>query len=280
LISVGPLKLLALSDSRELMVNLTLRELRGKYKRSVLGWTWSLLNPLATMLIFTFVFVVIFKVETPRGEPSGLRNFPLFLLSGLVLWNFVSNSVNGSMTTLIANATLVKKVYFRREVLVAAVIASWLVSMVIEMVVLAVVLMVMGNFVLPWLIPAAVVVVLTAIFVAGLGLVLSVSNVYFRDIQHLVGGVVMQLWFYATPVIYPLSLVPERREVWGVDVPIKALYNLNPMVRYVEAIRDCLYHLRLPSPTTTLYMVVVSTATLALGILVFARLEPKLAEEL
>src|ERR1700758_2564870 len=118
-----------LASSRELMTNLTLRELRGKYKRSVLGWSWSLLNPLATMAIFTVVFAYFLKVKVPPGNPSGLSVFALFLLCGLLPFNFLANGMSGSMSALIGNANLIKKVYFPREILVAANVASWAVSL-------------------------------------------------------------------------------------------------------------------------------------------------------
>src|SRR3954451_15687852 len=114
-----------LRGSGDLLVNLTQRELRSKYKRSVLGWGWSLLNPLASMVIFTVVFAVLLKQKPDVGNPSGLKLFPLFLLCGLLPWNFLANSMNGGMSTLVGNANLVKKVYFPREVLVAANVASW-----------------------------------------------------------------------------------------------------------------------------------------------------------
>jgi len=144
-------KLSELSGSRDLMVNLTLRELRGKYKRSVLGWAWSLLNPLATMAIFTAVFSVILKISPPTGDPSGLKNFALWLLCGLLPFNYLSNCMMGGMGTLVVNANLIKKTYFPREILVFANVASWLVAFLIELLVLSVALLIVGNFVLPWL---------------------------------------------------------------------------------------------------------------------------------
>ena len=189
-----------LAESRELFVNLTLRELRGKYKRSVLGWTWSLLNPLATMVIFTVVFRFFLKVQIQPGDPSGLHVFAIFLLCGLLPWTFLSNGMSGSMGTLIGNSNLIKKVYCPREILVASNVASWVVSFFLELGVLAVVLVVAGNFVLPWLVPAIGLVIVQTMFVVGLGLLLSVLNVYFRDIQHLI-GILLQIWCYATPIV-------------------------------------------------------------------------------
>ncbi|MDQ3897108.1 MAG: ABC transporter permease [Actinomycetota bacterium] len=265
-----------LAESRELFVNLTLRELRGKYKRSLLGWTWSLLNPLATMVIFTVVFRFFLKVEPPRGDPSGLHAFALFLLCGLLPWNFLSNGMSGSMGALIGNSNLIKKVFFPREVLVASNIASWVVSFLLEMAVLAVVLLIAGQFVLPWLVPALGLVMIQTMFVVGLGLLLSVLNVYFRDVQHFI-GILLQIWFYATPIVYPMTVV---RNALDQRPELFTLYKLNPMVRFVEAYRDCLYDLRFPALLDTVYLLGVSAATLALGVFVFSRLEPKLAEEL
>jgi ABC-2 type transport system permease protein len=265
-----------LADSRELFVNLTLRELRGKYKRSVLGWTWSLLNPLATMVIFTVVFRFFLKVQIEPGDPSGLHVFAIFLLCGLLPWNFLASGMSGSMGALISNSNLIKKVFFPREILVASNIASWVVSFLLELGVLAVVLVVAGNFVLPWLVPALGLVIVQTMFVVGLGLLLSVLNVYFRDVQHLI-GILLQIWFYATPIVYPITVVRDALK----DHPaFFALYKLNPMVRFVEAYRDCLYDLRFPALLDSLYLFGVSAATLALGVFVFSKLEPKLAEEL
>jgi len=266
-----------LAASRELVVNLTLRELRGRYKRSVLGWAWSLLNPLATMAIFSIVFIYFLKVTFPPGQPSGFDSFPFALLIGLLPWNFVSNGMNGSMDALIANSNLVKKVYFPREVLIFANVASSVVTLLIELSVLSVALVIAGNFVVPWLLPVALLVVIQTAFVIGIGLTLAVLNVYFRDVQHLV-SILLQLWFYATPIVYPESAVPPHATIGGIGV--LTLYRLNPMVRFVEAYRACLYDLRLPSAADFAYLVVAAIVAVAVGAVVFARLEPKLAEEL
>ena len=267
-----------LSRSRELMVNLTLRELRSKYKRSVLGWAWSLVNPLATMAIFTVVFKLFLKVKEPTGDPSGLKVFPLFLLCGLLPWNFLANSMTGAMGTLVYNGNLVKKVYFPRETLVASNVASWLVSFVIELGVLVVALVIVGNLGWPML-GLAVLVGVQAAFVVGVSLVLGILNVYFRDVQHFV-GILLQLWFYASPIVYPASLVPVHRQVLGHRIPMRALYNLNPMTRFINAYRNCLYDVRMPNLGDVAYLVVVAALALGVGMLVFSHLEPRLAEEL
>jgi len=264
-----------LVSSRELMINLTLRELRGKYKRSVLGWTWSLLNPLASMVIFTIVFSFFLKVKPPVGDPSGLHNFAFFLLCGLLPWNFMSNGMNGGMIALIGNANLIKKVYFPREVLISAVVAAFDVSFLIEMGVLAAALLIAGNFVVPWFPVALFLVVVLTVFVLGIALTVSVLNVYFRDVQHFV-NILLMLWFYATPIVYPITYVPKE---WK-GIPLRHIYSFNPMVRFAETFRDAIYDMRVPSWNDTLYLVVVSALTLAVGMWVFSKLEGRLAEEL
>ncbi|HEX2273519.1 MAG TPA: ABC transporter permease [Acidimicrobiales bacterium] len=269
----------AVTGSRELFMNLTLRELRGKYKRSILGWSWSLLNPLATVVIFSVVFRFFFKLTFPEGDPSGLKSFALALVIGLLPWNFLSNGITGSMAALIGNSNLIKKVYFPRQVLVVSNVASWVVSLLIELTVLSVILVIAGNFVVPWLVPVLLLMLIQSLFVTGLGLGLSVLNVYFRDVEHLV-GVLLQFWFYATPVVYPIDVVPTEATVLGWDLPVRTLYGLNPMVRFVEAYRDCLYHLRFPPLVDIAYLVGTAAVALVVGGLLFRRLEPKLAEEL
>lgn len=265
-----------LTSHRELFVNLTLRELRGKYKRSVLGWTWSLINPLVTMGLYSVIFGVVLNVTPEVGDPSGLKNFAFFLLCGLLPFNFLANSLSSGMASLIGNAGLVKKVYFPRDVLVAANTASWLVAFLTELSVLAVALLFVGNVVLPWLPVILVVVALQTCFVFGLALVLAVLTVYFRDLEHLV-GLALQVWFYSAPIIVPLSLVKDQIGDVGW---MWTLYNLNPLTRFVEAYRDLFYSLRLPPAADLAYLVVAAGLSLVVGYAVFRRFEGRLAEEL
>jgi ABC-2 type transport system permease protein len=264
---------------RDLLLNLTLRELRGKYKRSVLGWAWSLLNPLASMLIYTMVFAVILRIEVNPGDPSGLDVFALFLLCGLLPWNFVANSVSGGTEALVSNANLIRKVYFPREILVAATVGSFFITLLIELGVLCAALLLAGNMILPWLLLAMLLLIPLAAFAMGIGLALSVANVYFRDMRHLV-GIALQVWFYLTPIVYPITLVPEHSHLAGMSVPTRALIDLNPMTRFTDAFRALLYDLHLPSAGTVAYLLVWSFGTLAAGWWVFKRYEGRLAEEL
>jgi ABC-2 type transport system permease protein len=268
-----------LLEARELFRNLTLRELRSKYKRSALGWAWSLLNPLATMAIFSFVFLVVFKAKPYRGDPSGLKNFPLYLLCGLLSWNYLSTGLTGGMGAPIQNAALIKKVYFPREILTASVVASWVVQFGIELSVLAAALVIVGNNVFPYLPGVLFVIAIQSIFVYGLALGFGAINVYFRDVQHFL-GIALQFWFYSTPIVYNLSQVPKTAHILGREVAVRTLYELNPMVRFVGAYRNLVYDLRYPPIGDLLYLVGVSVLVLLIGRGIFLKFEGRFAEEL
>jgi len=264
---------------RELLSNLMLRELRGKYKGTALGWFWSLLNPLASTLIFTIVFGAILRVTPPVGA-EGVQNYTLFLLCALLPWNYFSGVVNGGMGALIANGNLIKKTAFPRELLVLAGSGALFVTFLIEMGVLAVALLLFGLNPLIWLVPTLLLMVLLAAFGTGLGLMLSVANVYFRDSAHFV-AIALQVLFFATPVIFPITLVSDVDPgslvaQWHID----DLYMLNPLVHFVEAFRDLLYQHQLPSLATIAVVVLSSAASLVLGWAVFGRFSKRLAEEL
>lgn len=269
-------KLTEITSRRELFVNLTLRELRSKYKRSVLGWTWSLLNPLTSLLIYGFVFGLLFGAKAEVGDPSGVDSYAMFLMCGLLPYTFLANGLNGGMTSLTGNGNLVKKVYFPREILVASITASWVVSFLIELSVLAFALVFFGNVVVLWVPMVLLLVVIEVVFVLGLALMLAAAAVYFRDLQHLL-GIVLQVWFYSAPIVYPITLVHEELGETGWKI---TLYNLNPLVRFVEAFRDVLYDMRFPPLDHLAYLIAVSFGALLAGVAVFSRLEGKIAEEL
>lgn len=263
----------------ELLANLTLRELRGKFKRSTLGWLWSIINPLANILVYSVVFGVFLDVVPPVGVPSGLEVYALFLICGLLPWTFLANGLSGSASAIVSNEGLVKKVYFPRWVLPASAVLAWLASFGIEMLVFGAVLLVVGNMILPWLPLVIVLMLFQTTFVLGLGMVLAAVNVYFRDVQHFL-AIFLNIWFYATPILYPPDLPPESTELLGIDVPVRALLALNPMAVFVDAYRNLLYDLHAPDLYQWGAIAIGSLATLAFGLWVFHRLEPRLAEEL
>jgi len=269
--------------SRELLVNLTLREVKGKYKRTVFGQLWSLANPLAAMLIYTFVFSFIFRIEPDPGDPSGLNVFAVWLLCGLLPWMFFSNVANGGSRALVANAALIQKVHFSRVVLPLSTVGATGFNWLFEMAVLLVALSIVGAFVLPWIPLMILAMLLLAIFAAGVALLLSIMNVYFRDTEHLL-SIVLQIWLYLTPIIYPISLIKVQSDrvggLFGTPITILDIYNLNPMVQFVQVFREVLYDGRFPNGTALLACTIWAFASLAVGLWVFRINEKKLAETL
>lgn len=269
-------------NSRALLVNLTLREVRGKYKRTFLGQGWSLLNPIATLLIYSLVFGFVLRVPVPVGHPSGVQIFPLYLACALLPWTFFQNAVTSGMGSLLANANLLRKVYFWRPTLVFSTVFSWDVTFAIEMLVLVVALLVVGAMPLPWIPLLIVAIVLLTAFGLGIALLLSVANVYFRDTQHFV-SIGMQLWFYATPIVYPFSLIQQqaaRMRAHGNGFPLETLYRLNPMERFVSVFRALLYDNAFPHWGDLLYCLGASIVSVLVGIAVFQRSQHRLVEEL
>jgi ABC-2 type transport system permease protein len=264
------------AEARELTLNLVLRELRGRYKRSALGWTWSLLNPLSTVLVFSVVFAFFLNINPPTGHPSGLHNFAMFLLCGLLPFNYLSNGMNGALDSLLSNSNLIRKVYFPREVLVISTIGALLVTMLVELSVLCIILLLLGNMVLPWIPMLLVLVAIQTVFVLGIGLMLSVLNVYFRDVKHFI-GISLQALFYSAPIVYPIKFVEDAAT--RTSFPLLRVYTLNPLVRFVDAYRAVLYDLRFPALSDVLYISLWAVAMLALGLFVFHRLDRRLAEE-
>jgi ABC-type polysaccharide/polyol phosphate export permease len=271
-------RLSELVASRELLVNLVLRELRSRYKKSVLGWTWSLVSPITSVIVYSIIFSVFLRIHPPVGNPSGLKSFVIFLLCALIPWNFFANSLSTANEALVGNAGLIKKVYFPRELLVAASVGSLLVSMLIEVSVLCVVLLAVGNMVLPWLPAVFVLILLEMLFLFGIGLVLSAVNVYFRDVRHFL-AIALQVLFYSAPIVYPIRLVPKTSHVIGLSIPTSSIYRLNPLVQFVQAYRSFLYDLRFPTLTSCLYLVGVTVGMVAVGFWIFGRLDRRIAEE-
>lgn len=260
-------------------MNLTLRELRGKFKRTALGWGWSILNPVLNLVVYATVFGAFLRLEPPLGDPSGLESYPFFLVCGLLPWTFLATSLTSASTSYSANESLVKKVYFPRSVLPAAAVLATLTTFLVEQGVLGAFLVGAGNMVLPKLPVVLVVIVLQATFALGLGLVVAALNARFRDVSHLL-TIGLNVWMYATPILYPISLVPERVSPLGIGIPAADVIRYNPMFHFVAAYRDLLYHLRFPTLGTWLVMVGAAAVAVLVGIAVHRRFEPILAEVL
>ncbi len=270
-------------SARELLVNLTMREVRGKYKRTVLGQLWSLANPLALMLIYTFVFAFVFKVQPDPGDPSGLNVFALWMLCGLLPWTFFVNVISQGAGSLVDNANLIQKVSFSRIVLPLATVGSMGYNWLFEMAVLIIALTIVGAFLIPWIPLLLVVMILLALFGGGLALMLSIANVHFRDTQYFI-SIALQMWMYLTPIIYPASLVENESArvggIAGTNITVADIYHLNPMEHFVNLFRALLYDNRMPNLSDWIWAVAMAAVSITMGLWVFRRHERGLAEAL
>lgn len=261
----------------ELLTNLTLRELRGKYKRSALGWTWSVLNPIVTIAVYALVFSRFLRTEPPIGDPSGRNAYVLFLVAALLPWTFLANSMTAATSAYTQNDSLVTKVWFPRVMLPVSVTLGWLITFVIEMLVALVIFAMVDPKVLVFALALPVLIAIEGVIVVSVSVMVAIANVYARDTEHIV-RLATNLWFWVTPVIWPPSLVPRDEIMFG--VPIGVIVRCNPMWYVAEAFRDLLYDLRLPSATTWAALLATAIVTAGLAVVVHRRYEPRLAEEL
>jgi ABC-2 type transport system permease protein len=257
---------------RGLISQLAQRELKARYKRSVLGWAWSLVNPATTLLTYAVVFGTFLKVEPPVAGNGELKNFALYLFAGLFMWNFWMAAVNGAMSALISAGPMLRKVYFPPE---CPVVANTLVALAqtgVEAAVLVVVMAAFGNVSWTFLF-VPVLLAFLILFSIGIGLVLSVANVYYRDVQYLV-SVGMNVLFYATPIVYTMQLVDNGPRI------VRTVVRLNPLTQFVGAMRDAVYDLEPPSLAKLATLFAVSAATAVIGWAIFRRVAVRVSEEL
>ena len=256
---------------RELVRNLVLRDLKARYKNSVLGFVWSLLNPLLMMLVFTVVFTVML--------PTNIERFPVFILCGILPWNWFSGSVGGAIHTIVGNATLIKKVYFPREALPLSLILSNAVNFLLALTVLFPLMLAFHTPLTPWLLFLPVLILVQAVFTLGVALILSTVNVFFRDTA-VIMEVVLQAWFFLTPVVYDMKVLPEHKLIAGYDIEVRRLaYILNPMGSLIANYRDILYWGLPPGLDFLLRTALTSLLVLLLGYLLFSHFAPQFGEE-
>ena len=236
-------------SQRSLVWNFAQRDLKSRFKGTALGWTWSLMVPLATLLTYTLVFSVIFRAAPPALGTGSPGFFPVWLFAGLIPWSFFLIAISVAMPTLLANGALLQKVYFPSYAPVLGAVIAILVQTTIELTILAVALALVGNVGPTWVLVPLWLGLLVA-FVAGCAVALSILNVYYRDLAHLT-NVVLGLLFFLTPIIYPATLVPDE---WH-GIPLRAIVTLNPISQFVEALRNLAYDLRPPSAALWVGMV-------------------------
>jgi lipopolysaccharide transport system permease protein len=258
----GSLGLVELWRSRELVAFLALRDVKVRYKQTLLGVSWALLQPLLTMVVFSVFFGSLARIPS-EGVP-----YPVFALAGLVPWGLFSQGLAAASGSVVANASLVQKVYFPRLIIPLAPLVACLLDFAIALLLLLAIALGYGIPLSPRLLLLAPLTLLAVLASLGVGLWLAALNVRFRDVRYVVPFLV-QIWLFATPIAYPTTLVPEA---W------RPLYALNPMVGVVDGFRWALFGVE-PGPGLTLFAstAVVVAACLS-GVAFFRRTESVFAD--
>jgi lipopolysaccharide transport system permease protein len=247
---------------RDLLFAWTVRTIRGRYQQSILGWLWAIVQPAASVTIFTIIFTRIVPVNT------GDIPYPVFSFVAVVIWTFFSASLTDMTASLIQNMTLVTKIYFPREAIPIAAMLARLMDFGVALALLVVLLLMfrIPIFLTGWLYLPGVLAVQLMLTI-GLGLICAALNIFYRDVQSLL-SLVIQLWFYASPIIYPVSEVPSS---------LQPFYYFNPMTGLLESYRDILIRGHLPGS----YLVpatIISCAIFLTGYWFFKRVEFKFAD--
>jgi ABC-type polysaccharide/polyol phosphate export permease len=251
---------------RALLYMLVMRDLKARYRGSILGIAWSYFQPLGMMLALTFAFSVI------SSGPPTIERYSIFVLSGLLVWNFFSASVTGSAGSVLANAGLVKKVYFPRLVLPISVVAANLVNFLFAMLMWLTIALIVGHPIHYTVLLLPMAIVLQFIFSTGMAFLLSTLNVFYRDTQFILDLALLAL-FFLTPIWYDIDSVPQREVgLW--------LRRLNPVASLVNIYQDLMYWGRLTDWDFILRTLATALAILIVGYLVFQRYSPRFGEEL
>lgn len=251
----------SLWGNRDLIWSLTQRDLQSRFKATALGWAWSLIVPICQILVYTVVFSVIFRAQPPPLGNGNTGLYAVFLFCGFVPWGLFSGSVTRGTGSVLAARPLLQKVYFPSYVATVGVVTGILVQTLIEFGLLMAVLLALMNVGVSWLMVIPLLLCLY-VFSVSLAYILSVANVFSRDVSASL-PVVMQLLFFLSGVIFPISLVPT--DFHGVN--LQALILLNPMAQFIVAFRESLYNLQVPQVGTLLYILAWTV-----GMAIFARL--------
>lgn len=238
---------------REMFVGLVSREVRARYKGSALGFLWSLLNPLLMMLIYTLIFSVYMRINMP--------NFSFFLFCGLLPWTWFSTSILNASASVVANGSLIKKVYFPMEILPAVSVTTNLVNYVFSMPILFLFMGISGLSFTWNLLFLPLLLLIQYFLTLGFSLILSTLNAFYRDVEQLLNPLLLA-WFYLTPVIYPLTTIPEK---------FKPLLYLNPMGPLIVSYQNIFYYGQPPALGMLLYCVGFGVVMFLLGYAIFYR---------
>jgi len=244
---------------RDLLAQLIARNIKTRYKRSVLGILWTMLNPLLMMLVLTFVFSGVFRVT--------LEHYAAYALAGLLLWNFFAQTTTGAMSELVWGGGFLNRIYIPRAIFAVSALGTGLVNLLLSLVPLLLIMIITGVPVRPTILILPFPIILTAMFALGVALFLSRVAVYFADVVEMY-QILLTAWMYATPIIYPKDIIPEH---------LRWLFNLNPMYHLTEIFRAPLYIGWFAGPKTMAAAAGASIFALVFGWWYFAKKADELA---
>jgi ABC-type polysaccharide/polyol phosphate export permease len=247
---------------REFIRNLVVRDLKVRYRNSILGFAWSLLNPLLMMIVFTVVFSVLLGQQNPL--------YPIFILVALLPWNFTASSVIGGVNSIVGNGHLVKRVYFPREILPSSLVLSNLVNFALALPMLFLLKFILGSSFSPYIFLLPFIMILQTVFLMGVAFIVSALNVYFRDTEVIV-DVFMLAWFFLSPIVYNMEDLSQTNS--------QILYWFNPMASLISSYRLILYNNAPPDALFFFRTLITCVATLIVGYLFFRRVAPNFGEE-
>jgi lipopolysaccharide transport system permease protein len=251
-----------LYKARDLLWSWTSRNIRARYQQSALGWLWAIFQPAAQVIIFSIIFSVFVPVDT------GDIPYPVFSYVAIVPWTLLSSSVTDMSQSLVANMNLITKIYFPREILPIAGMLARLLDFGVAVGLLVILMLIYRMPLYPaGLVFLPLILIIQILLILGLGLASAAANVFFRDVQSLL-ALGFQLWFYGSPIIYPITMVPEN---------LRFLYFLNPMAGILEAYRDVLLKSQLPGNYLTI-SAIVSVLIFFGGAWFFKRIEFRIAD--
>lgn len=249
----------------------------ARYKRSLLGWLWSLLNPASTVLIYSLVFGVFLRTEPPATTNGRAEIFAVYLFTGLVVWNLFSSVINGSMDWLTGVMDLRKKAYFPTETAILGGTIAAIVQTCFEVAILLIIMIALAN--LSWTFLLLPFILLgTASFALGIGCFVAILNARYRDVRYLT-GIVLSLQFFLVPIVYPIGLLDDPSvDTYG--LPAREIVRWNPVSAFVQAAHDVVYFLEVPPASRVAIMVAAATISPALGLTYFRRRSMEISEEL
>ena len=248
---------------REMTASLVRRDLKGRYKGSVLGFLWTFLNPLLQLAVYTMVFSTIMR--------SGIEDYYLFLFVALIPWIFFSTSLTGGAGCILSQQDMVKKIYFPREVIPISYVTSAFINMLFSFLIVFLAVLVSGfGFYWKGMLYLPIIMLFEYLLALGIAFAISAATVYFRDLEQIV-SVVMMAWIYITPIMYTIDYVPEQ---------YRYFMMLNPMTPIVEVYHQILYYRMVPTPNYLLLAGTTGCLVFAIGFLLFTVLERNFAEEM